>query len=473
MATLIEPVWVLLNRILCVLQPLEELRTSKAPASRSLTVNYASSPPQLVAFKALRARHFLLAVICVMALLSNLLAISFAGLFHRGTIAIAQETIFRPPLHAQFVSIDGSAGPAPTDDGTMPGDFDSELSGAYQGGLGEDQVLVLESNYTRNTTLMPWLGKNAAYLPFKATAPGEQGHEFHAQTSYFTIVPNCKALTFGVDYILDLRPEEPVAYPEYFEVSLSRGDGPRMTCYVNTGTYILPLGCFPAPQYSSCQPGQFAAELVMALQAAPNATQSERETCMASAMVGWMRSSSCGESTGNGNFQWGDPGKEKAFFMLRQPQMEVGTAHIRVDADGVLLEEATNATPNPDQSVAAIAKYTTNGLENLIGHSNLFLFRSLGNLWHKGSYASENLHYFINRFRGDTQLTDPSTPIPAQSDVETINRAYKRLFATWIAVNLDLLFLPATNVTMPIQGFTHIQEERLEMVLQPYDAITL
>lgn len=147
----------------------------------------------------------------------------------------------------------------------------------------------------------------------------------------------------------------------------------------------------------------------------------------------------------------------------------VGTAHIRVDANGVLLDEATDVTPNPDQSIAAIAEYTTNVLENLIGHSNSFLFRSLGSTWHKGPYASEYLHYFINRFRGDTRFTDPSTPIPLQSEVENaISGAYQRLFATWIAANLDLLFFPATNATKSIQGFTFIQQERLFMNFQMF-----
>ena len=86
-ATLIEPLWVLLNRLLCLLQPIEELQSCKAKAKDSIDLNYSSLPPQLVLFKALRAGHLIVAAVCFMALLANLLSIAFAGLFHHDTIA--------------------------------------------------------------------------------------------------------------------------------------------------------------------------------------------------------------------------------------------------------------------------------------------------------------------------------------------------------------------------------------------------
>lgn len=51
---------------------------------------FISLPSQLVAFKALRARYFLLAVVCAMAWLYNLLATSSAGLNFRDTITKLQ-----------------------------------------------------------------------------------------------------------------------------------------------------------------------------------------------------------------------------------------------------------------------------------------------------------------------------------------------------------------------------------------------
>lgn len=87
-ATLIEPLWVLINRLLCMLQPIEELQDSKAKAKDSIDLNYSSLPPQLVFFKALRAHHFVLAIVCSMALLANVLSVTFAGLLNHNVIAV-------------------------------------------------------------------------------------------------------------------------------------------------------------------------------------------------------------------------------------------------------------------------------------------------------------------------------------------------------------------------------------------------
>lgn len=85
-ATLIEPLWVLINRLLCLLQPIEELQKCKAKAQDCMDLNYSSSPPQLVTFKALRARHIVLAAVCSEALLANILSIAFTDLFHHSVI---------------------------------------------------------------------------------------------------------------------------------------------------------------------------------------------------------------------------------------------------------------------------------------------------------------------------------------------------------------------------------------------------
>jgi hypothetical protein len=459
--------WVLLNRLLCVLQPLEELRTSKASASRSLDLNYTSLPPQLVAFRALRAQHFLLAVVCAMALLSNLLATSFAGLFFRDDVDIAHPTSFRPTVQPQFVSIDGSVGPK--DDGLWPGFVDGHYSGAFQGGAGTDQFLVLESNYTRNTTLIPWLSKTAAYLPFKSIARDGQGHGFQAQTLYMAAKPNCRPLVFRDDYKLALWVTGKIG--DEFEVSVVKGSEPPTTCYApvlqDLGEFKTYLG-YESRRSAQCRSGRVAAELLINLHAGPNATQSERETCMTSAIMGWMRTiqASCDLSTReseNKTFvNWQEASEDNTFLMLCQPRLEVGTAQIRIDANGSLLDEPVDVTPDPDQSNNSLMKYSTNGVENIIGQSNLFLFRTLYPSWHNDSFASENIHYFVNRERGDLRLTDPNTPIPNYTDVkEAVDNAFVRLFATWVAVNQDLLFLPATNATPWIEGFTMVQEERL------------
>lgn len=80
-ATVLETFWVLLNRRLCVFRPSKKLRSCKAEPSQSLDVNYASLPPQLALFWALRAKHLILATVCGIGLSPSILAVSPNGLF--------------------------------------------------------------------------------------------------------------------------------------------------------------------------------------------------------------------------------------------------------------------------------------------------------------------------------------------------------------------------------------------------------
>lgn len=79
-ATLLEPAWVLLNRMLCLLQPFDKLRRGNAEASASVKARYTSLPPQLVVWRAFRSGHILLAAVCVVALSTNILAVTLSAI---------------------------------------------------------------------------------------------------------------------------------------------------------------------------------------------------------------------------------------------------------------------------------------------------------------------------------------------------------------------------------------------------------
>lgn len=69
LGTLLEAMWVVINRSLCYLQPLEDLRKAHngAKRSRALHARYITLPPQLVFFQALAAKSTLLYLVCGIA----------------------------------------------------------------------------------------------------------------------------------------------------------------------------------------------------------------------------------------------------------------------------------------------------------------------------------------------------------------------------------------------------------------------
>jgi hypothetical protein len=476
-ATLIEPMWILINRLLCMLQPLEELQGSHSRACKSISLNYSSLPPQLTILKAARAGHLLLASVCAMALLANLLATALAGLLFQDTLPVSKPALFSPPYEAKFVSINGSAGPLVD---RSPAMSQIEYSGAYQGSTGEAHFLASESNYTRNTSLPAWIDSDAMYLPFlysEAVAPNST-RQYEAQTQFFSAKASCKPLEFGVDYQLRLWMHSSA---KVFSIKVRDEEGKETTCYSNLtssttymGIYLGAAGQKPSSQ--ACRTGHNAAELLTTLGASFNATQHQQDTCMSTVVVGWMRKFQGGDCTEyyvpypNGTMRafnvppsyWEDAHPNNTFLLSCQPKLTIGNATVLVDSAGILQQKAVHLSPRPDQSTQAQDPYFSTGVANFLAQSNRFIFRSLIPIGHNNSFAGEPLHYFINRAVGTTQLTDPVAPLPTWEDVEApLNEAYTRLFAIWLGVNKDLLFERADNASSELLGSIITMEERI------------
>lgn len=407
-----------------------------------------------------------------MTLLANLLAVAFAGLFFQEVVPIARPTTLSPPFLARFQNINGSTGPPV--DGILAKSTNL-YSGAFHGGTGEDHFLVSESNYTRNTSLPFWVDENAMYLPFLSPEDAESSdsRQYRARTKFFSAQPNCKPLTFGEDYRLNLWDQKGGLYRSAdanFSMSIGDKDGHNVTCYASSTRFTTALG--PQSRLDLeyfCKTGQTAAELVTTLDAGPNATIHQQETCGIAVAVGWMRTtqSNCVASRNMSIVPFGfeEANAQNTFFMSCQPTVQVGDATILVNSAGLLLEKPQNVIPDTDP--AAPEKYFSNGSGNLISQSNLFLFRTLASPWHNDSFASEHIHYLMNRASNSLRLSDPTQPLPTFSDVYgPMEKAYARLFAIWLGVNIDHLFIRSEDHTSSssaaqIQGTVLTLEERL------------
>jgi hypothetical protein len=471
----------MINRLLCVLQPLEQMRGLKAAVPQTITLKYSSLPPQLTIIKAAQGGHFVLAAVCGMSLLANLLATAFAGLFFSATTALPRPMLFSPPFQAKFVTIDESFAPLIPDDAGIVWDTGiTNDPAAYRQGMSEDHFLLSDSNFTRNTSLPVWTDRKAFYVPFKRSEPLDQtaGSIYQARTKYFAAKPRCTSLTFGKDYRLKLWSD--IFVPVEFAVTVLSSNGTQAKCtsdlesrsISNFGSQGMFSSSYARPP---CHEGKMTAEIVMNLVSWMNATMHEAETCATAVAIGWIRATHqyCDSSfhRGNGSSQ-APPGFEDAasnntFLMVCQPEIRIGDATVSVDSTGVLTEPATNITAvnNPDSQ--ALNEYFSNGVANLTTVSNFYIFQSLISTWHSTTFASEFIHYFINKAAGSARLTDPKEPPPTFADVEApMNEAYSQLFAIWLSVNRERLFQAAINTTTtsPIPGTIITPKERLMFV---------
>ncbi|KAI4672117.1 uncharacterized protein J4E78_000617 [Alternaria triticimaculans] len=452
-ATLIEPMWILINRLLCMLQPIEELQDCDAPAKRSIDLNYSSLPPQLVIFKALRSKHFVLAAVCSMVLLANLLAVAFAGIFNQDSVSIRYPAGFSSPFELKFVSVNGSIGPKSGDEfGSL------EASGAYRGGSTQDQFLIAESNFTRGTPLPAWTDEKMLYLPYFSAADvnATDGRDYRAETSGFGAELNCETLDFGVHYRARLV-SDGSNIQAVFNIT-DPADSEETVCPVRVAPTILwgPSRPGPRPEINgTCQRGPSATELVFVADADANATQGERDACMTTIIMGWIRApdGSCGD------FAERDLDKSNSVFVRCKPKIITGRATVQVDATGRLQEKVADLNIEGNASEKAF----TNGAVDVIGQANRYIFKYSESGWHNDSNAEDPMNYFARRESNSTRLSDPNQPVPTLEDIQVpLGKAFSRLFAIWLGTNKEKLLVPRSKANeAQVQGWTVVKEQRL------------
>lgn len=439
-----------------MLQPLEELQNCNAKAEKSINLDYSSLPPQLVVVKAVRSKHFVLAAVCTMGLLANILAVAFAGLFRQDAFDIGRPTVLQAPFNLKFVPIDGSVGPDTTQTMSTP-----RSSGAYKGGEGQDQFLVSESNYTSNTPLPAWTDDKLFYLPFVPDdAKSTNASTFEAVTQAFGAEMDCSNLEIGSSFQAAIRlyPNGVKAVQPTINITLTKGTS-EVQC---TGPSVIELR--PGPIGNQCSSHKRAAELVLSLHPRrANASQAEVDTCRESVVLGWLRSS----ETTCGNVKGQALTNNNATFLLCKPKWVTGTAKIRVDITGRLQAKAREVNvqsgTNMVGNASAFSKLFSNDPINLIGQSNLYLLQGSLPGWHNDSFANDFLNYFMIRASNSSDLVSPLKPIPAFDNiVDPLNKAYSSLFAIWIGLNKEkLLVAHDTQQPVRISGLRIETETRL------------
>lgn len=448
-ATLIEPVWLLFNRLLCMLQPIEELQGCNARAKRSIDLDYSSLPPQLVVFKAFKSKHFVLAAVCTMALLANLLAVSLAGLFNQSTIDMKHVISTTRPLDFKFVPINGSIGPL---DGRNFGDL--QASGAYQGGNGEDQFYVADSHVREGTALPPWIDETMFYLPFIPEGEQSPKDKVEAKTRAIGAKLECQNLDFNEQFQAGLVSDPTMSgvVSPSINITVTSSTGKPVRC-TKVGQHMRqgPISSTPG----SCVTGQSAAELVAILDPSANASQADTDVCMGSIVMGWLRDrdGSCGEVK---------PmvlNKQNAAFVHCRPKLMTGFATVRVDTSGRLQQKVQNLTVDDHVPMETFS----NDPVNLIGQSNRYIFKTISAGWHNDSFADDFINYFISHSANSSRLVDPRQGPPTFGDIEgPLNKAYSLLFAIWMETNKDKLLMPSPSQnTLAPEGWRIEPETRL------------
>ena len=405
-ATFLEPFWVLLNRLLCVLRPFEELRNGQATASQSLDLRYMSLPPQLVIFRALNARHFLLAAVCAISVSANILAVSLSGLFQTDVVSIESNVTFT----AQYLPIFNQS----------------------NGTTGSDHIYIAKSNFSDGTALPPWVSRDTFFIPFGLDMKSTLGdvHAYKATTQGFRIKVECLQTELdSVAYITNAV--------DRFIVPRPAPGGRNIDC---SGINNAMGG-----QNNS----NAALEVLQAVTS--NVSKEHRDLCETILVAGFLRAnlsvSHNLSKTGNdaNSFFSTDVlhvNTVSSLWLICQPTFVTAPYQITVDSNGRVQTYTLQAPYSTDLSPYFTENFNLTSL--IRGTSQLLATAPDTNpFWHNDTFVDSWFAYFVKTLSNSTLPTDPSAPIPAFDAIAPlVEDIYTRLFAIILGLHPDW-FSPA------------------------------
>ncbi|KAL7918587.1 hypothetical protein ACQKWADRAFT_303701 [Trichoderma austrokoningii] len=393
-ATFSEPFWVLINRLLCLLQPFKSMSQGRSEASKSIETTYTALPPQLVAWRALRARHLMLVMLCVIALLSNVLAVGLGALFNEDLITANYTAAFTPNIAPRF-------------DNQSVFNFGTYLRrDLVTSTLYTDEIYIAMANITSGTPLTPWTTSGYFFQSYTVDSRGESNSSstYKVPTRGFSVNPNCTAVRSS---------KIPLTFPANLgktctDTSSSIVDVAKMT--IRTSRNSLPSGQSSIEYSGSIHPSSYF------------------DTCGQAITFGW------GRTPQGTNLN----GTVEASFAYCRPYFQTAMFDVRHDLDGnVLAYERTSPVSmhldaDGDQDVQTTRMVSQ--MNNLLS--------GFGNQWHNDTLTRDWMSYLLAITLNSRDFLDPEkAPPDPNALIPTIEKLYRQLFVILLSLNQQL-FVP-------------------------------
>lgn len=454
----------ILNRLLCILQPFEDLRNGDAKSSATIGAKYTSLPPQLLLWNALKSKHFLLALVCLVSLSTNILAVALSGLFNEeATVVISHSTAtiaLSPDLNS----------PGSTRDITA-------LSNDITTWQSLDQFYVALAYLDGVAKLPPWVDSKYFYMPFDLPETPESlevlGEEaelgvqgFNGQTRGFGISTTCQPLS------QDPTEEEYVVFHtlqngtrNQLNVVKNIDGGRNMTC----STLMTSDDLMVFPLNSQWSENATSIEWVYTLYNHLTEDVSTDEYCAGMLLAGWVRVDGTPAKAALAANLTLD-GHVESTFMACKPALRSGIFDINVDTTGRVM--SSTAVGDLAADISQFANRTTD--RRLRDDATRVLAPGNSAGWHNTSYTQEWLNTVLSVKLNTTDLVDPSKPVPNVTDLLTpVSELSDLIFAITLSLVTDSYFSStATPLMIPLEVQTKEQRIFMEPVMF-YIAVSL
>lgn len=388
-STLVEPFWVLLNRLICILQPFQDLRSKTRNADQSLKARYTAVPPQLALIRAVKSGHILLAMVCCVALLANVLSVGLGGLFNESSKGIIYPLTVITTKAAKI-----------SDHGLH--EFFSIIFFG-QSALYEDPFYVANANITSGSPLVPWTTKEYFFLPVDLTSDARlEANHYNATTTGIGIAPSCVAIgpivTTDEPPILDAAFGQPIRRPS---ACLQR---------------YTPSSLFLNNTWSAIPQGLSAAEVTDV-----TTDLNDPIECGGSFIFGWSRSNITSRT-----------GEMHTSFVVCRPEPKIATFQVSFDAAGRILAS------EPKSEFRSTLEYPNATTQfDILTESLHQRLRDRQLPWHNDSVSYEPLNYLFKIYSGNDTILDPAAPVPDPNlMLPVVSEVYKMTFALFLGLNM-------------------------------------
>ncbi|KFY32827.1 hypothetical protein V495_08699 [Pseudogymnoascus sp. VKM F-4514 (FW-929)] len=440
-ATINEPFWILLNRLLCILQPFSDLRQGKAKPDATVEAKYTSIPPQLAVWRALRSGHFLLAIVCTMAISMNVLAVALSGLFDES-------------LRDTKVSMGSNATYAPLFNG-IP-----ELGKQTAPIEYKDHFYATLANLRGNAPLPPWADKSFYYLPFDVPNSKQAIDKelridgYSALTRGFGVDVNCEQIfEEGGNDTLVYRPKNNGSIVEFGMVH-KLADGGNVTCIstISSPPGELPLG----PPGDGASASEFVTPLELYNETGNSLP--DNGYCSSVIVSGWVRLGAAAPLATTST-EGIDGRSLQTAFMRCLPMLRTAVFNVTVDTTNRIIKSTRQGEFETD-----LEPYGTEAtITSLISQtSTLLIPRAAGIVrWHNDTFAMDWINTLL-KIKFNSDLLNSTKPVPdIPTTIPHFADIYRRLAAVMFSFDGELFEkAPAKS---PITVLVHAKETRIFM----------
>ncbi|KAI3401029.1 hypothetical protein diail_734 [Diaporthe ilicicola] len=439
-STMLEPFLVLINRLLCVLQPYYDLLDGKRSPRNTIETKYDSLPPQFVVWRAIKAGHYFLAVVSIVVLLANVLAVGLGAIFNESQVSFLATRNVTSLMSASLSRGD-----------VLPSNFPDETQ--YY-----DHFYIVQTNMSADTQLPAWIDTLFTYLPFSDLISND-----NSSTQYTAVTRG-----FGIEATCSILPATESS-PSRLEYSYNTTAGPATqqvvkvvyedTPYGNTTRCLLP-GFIDDNVGDALPEGKSTHEFYSALEQEDvntfkNATADEVAFCEERMVLGWMRYDTSQATS-----------RPDMTFLQCTTQMVSANFSITVDADGHVLQSTrVGGFDNITEVMGPSAKNISLQANMLIGdkwHSSSTGTKQMG--WHNDTLTKDWMNYYLKLATNRTDLVDPNEPLPdAAQLIPIVQDIYQRIGAALLGANRDLFTDLPRNQGPIIQATIDGQDTRIFM----------